>query len=235
MQVALLDWDNTIHRGYTIYSLANFLLEHELVSVTLIQRFKELETQYLHKNINYAEYTERTCESFAQALAGRSYKAYKDAIAAYRPISESALFEYAYPLFELLNKYSIQTYLISGAPFDVLETYAEPFNLKGIFAFQLETQGDVLTGRVACNYGLNKERMLNHPILLSPNVVHLLSMGDAVADIPLLDNSLIPIVAGDQPLALKSSSLSLTFTAQHWDLSLLEERIKAWAEQPHQS
>jgi len=235
MHVALLDWDNTIHRGYTIYSLANFLLERELVPVSLIQRFKELETQYSQKSITYAEYTEQTCEAFAGALAGRSYKAYKSSIAAYRPISEAALFDYAYPLFELLNKYNIQTYLISGAPFDVLETYAEPFNLKGIFAFQLETQGDVLTGRVASNYGLNKERMLNHPILLTPDVNHLVSMGDAVADIPLLDHSLIPIIAGDQPLALQSGFRSLTFTAQHWDLALLEEQIRAWTEQPHQS
>ncbi|GGG64803.1 HAD family hydrolase [Paenibacillus radicis (ex Gao et al. 2016)] len=226
MHIALLDWDNTLHRGYTIYGLADYLMEKGIVTRELLHHFKELEQLYLTGGISYAEYTERTCESFAQGLTGCSALLYKEAVQSYRPFNEAALYEDVHALFHLLKKHNVHTYLVSGAPFDVLNTYAEEFDLRGIFAFQLEVSGDTLTGRVSSNYGLDKERILSHPLLQAPGAVHLLSMGDAVADIPLLDHSLIPIVVGKQRLALRPDSDAIHFTGEKWNLELLEERIR---------
>ncbi|GGI45587.1 hypothetical protein GCM10008018_12910 [Paenibacillus marchantiophytorum] len=222
---ALIDWDNTMHRGYTIYGLADHLHAKGIVSDRLLRVFRELEMLYLANAISYSDYTERTCESFARELAGCSAAEYREAVQTFFPVDEPAIFDKAKALFQLLNKYSIYVYLVSGAPFDVLKAYAKPFGIRGIFAFELDIQHHVLTGRVACNYGLNKERILSHPLFRSPDAIHLLSMGDAVADIPLLDNSRIPIIVGDQRLALREGSEPLNYTDNSWNLQLLEERI----------
>ncbi|MBJ6362569.1 haloacid dehalogenase-like hydrolase [Paenibacillus sp. GCM10012307] len=232
MHYALIDWDNTLHRGYTIYGLADHLVEQQLVSGQLLLVFKELEHQYLAGTLPYADYTERTCASFAKALAGCSFADYVDAVRSYRPLNEAGLFPDAYRLFQLLNKYGIRTYLVSGAPLDLLETYRDQLGLRDIFAFQLKTAHGRITGQVAQNYGLNKERILRHASFQSLDSVHLLSMGDAVADIPLLNNSLIPIVVGKHDLTLRPELTPIRFTRQEWNLELVEERIRQVIEQP---
>ncbi|BBH23281.1 hypothetical protein Back11_46260 [Paenibacillus baekrokdamisoli] len=228
MHYALIDWDNTIHRGYTIYGLAGHLLAKGLVSPGLLHTFKELETLYQTKAITYAVYTERTCESFAQELAGRSAAEYRSAVQAFLPIDEPAIFESAYPLFDLLKKYGVAIYFVSGAPFDVLEAYAERFGIRGVFAFELEIENHILTGKVVCNYGVNKDRILHHPLFKTPHATHLLSMGDAVADIPLLNNSLLSIVVGEQHLALRDGLEVMNYTEKPWNLQWLEEKIMSW-------
>ncbi|MBB6670394.1 HAD family hydrolase [Cohnella nanjingensis] len=220
MRYALIDWDNTIRRGYTIYGLTDYLIAHGAVPPRLLEKFEVLKIAYRAGAISYAVYTERTCEAFAAAMAGYPADDYRRRVAAYLPQNESAISPDADALFGLLRRYEVDVYLVSGAPADVLRAYAGRFGLRGVFGFELEEDGEgLLTGRVACNYGLDKARALHDPLLNVPGAVHLLGMGDADADLPLLDGARIPIVAGDGALALRFSH------DRPWDLGRLEEQL----------
>jgi len=52
-----------------------------------------------------------------------------------------------------------------------------------------------------------------------------LSMGDADADIPLLNRARIPIVVGGSSVRLRDGADPLHFAESLWDLKRLEERI----------
>jgi len=223
---ALIDWDNTISRGYTIYRLTDYLLDEGAVPESLIREFDRLRITYRLGDLAYSVYTERTCETFAAALAGCSADAYRQAVSAFLPRNEHALIEDAEALFDLLRRYGIAVYLVSGAPSDVLRAYARRFGIRGLFGFELEESATgILTGRVVCNYGLDKERALDRPIFRDPGAIHLLSMGDADADVPLLNRARIPIVAGGSSLRLRDGADPLHFAESPWDLKRLEERI----------
>jgi phosphoserine phosphatase len=227
MLYALIDWDNTIHQGYTIYGLADHLLERGIITEQLLISFRKLEKLYWDKEISYATYTDRTCQAFAHALRGCSTTHYFAAIESYRTINKDNIYKHAQHLFQLLEKYHIHPYLVSGAPYDVLRTYTDQFGLKDIFAFQLEMNNNRITGKISCNYGFNKEQILTHSRFQGSEAIHLLTMGDAVADIPLLNNSLIPIVVGKEELALRVGHKKIHFTHdEKWNLQLLEARIK---------
>ncbi|SFB49770.1 Phosphoserine phosphatase [Cohnella sp. OV330] len=225
MRYALLDWDNTIHRGYTIYGLTDHLAEKGIVADDIHPILERIKEAYRLQEISYADYTLRTCEAFAEALAGCSLEAYRAAVASFALEDERHLFDEAAALFALLRRYRIEVYLVSGAPAEVLRVYAERLGFSGLFGFELEEQDGMLTGRVACNYGVDKARVLRMPAFQAPSSVHALSMGDAVADIPLLDHSEVSIVVGDGKLALREDARPLRFGDGGWDIRELEELL----------
>ncbi|WP_158629973.1 HAD family phosphatase [Cohnella sp. AR92] len=225
MRYALIDWDNTLHRGYTIYGLTDHLLKEGLAGEAILAEFERLRESYKAKEIAYAEYTIRTCEAFAAALEGVPSVDYRACVSTFVPADEPFLFEDVIPVLELLHRYEIEIYLVSGAPAEVLRAYGERLGIKGIFAFELEEREGRLTGRVECNYGAEKERILRHPLFRAPGAIHAVSMGDAVADVPLLDNSLVPIIVGGGGLELRAGSAPLRFFDREWDLAGLERRL----------
>lgn len=227
MRYALIDWDNTIHRGYTIYGLADHLVAEGLVDERVRSAFMRLRSAYKTEAIDYADYTIQTCEAFAAALEGRSLEAYRTCVAAYVHAGKPGLFEDAPALFELLHRYRIGVYLVSGAPAELLRAYRDRLGISDIFAFELEEREGLLTGKVACNYGVDKGRVLRNPLFLAPENVHVLSMGDAVADVPLLDNGIVPIIVGENALGVRPEAEPLRFLNEEWDLEELERRLAA--------
>ncbi|MDI4649088.1 HAD family hydrolase [Cohnella hashimotonis] len=225
MRYALLDWDNTIHRGYTIYGLTDHLVEKGIVADGIHPILERIKEAYRLQEISYADYTLQTCETFAEALAGCSLEAYRACVASF--VSENArhLFNETEPLFALLRRYQIEVYLVSGAPAEVLRVYAERFGFSGLFGFELEERDGRLTGQVACNYGVDKARVLQLPTFQAPGAVHVLSMGDAVADIPLLDHSRFAVIVGEGRLVLRDGVRVLRFWGEKWDLTLLERKL----------
>ncbi|MBB3114614.1 phosphoserine phosphatase [Paenibacillus phyllosphaerae] len=222
MRVALIDWDNTTHQGYTIYGLADHLLSEGIVSIQLLHKFEQLKAAYAVGQISYYDYTEQTCAAFADQLAGTPLPRYQEAIRSFLPKNERALFPKVDALFEMLHRYDIAVYLVSGAPYDVLNCYRARFGIQGIFGFKLGKANGMLTGNVASNYGINKQSVLRQPWFNRPDNVHLISIGDAIADIPLLNNAIIPIIVGHEQLALRHPAQALRFSDVHWDLEQLE-------------
>ncbi|MFD2329086.1 HAD family hydrolase [Cohnella sp. GCM10020058] len=225
MRYALLDWDNTIHRGYTIYGLTDHLVEKGIVAYGIHPILERIKEAYRLQEISYADYTLQTCETFAEALAGCSLEAYRAGVASF--VSENArhLFDEAEPLFTLLRRYQIEVYLVSGAPAEVLRAYAERFGFSGLFGFELEERDGTLTGKVACNYGVDKARVLQLPTFQAPGAVHVLSMGDAVADVPLLDHGRVAVIVGEGRLALRMGARALRFGEKDWNLETMEKHL----------
>ncbi|WP_138754517.1 HAD family hydrolase [Paenibacillus sinopodophylli] len=227
MRYALIDWDNTIHQGYTIYGLTDYLVKQGLVNETLTETFEQLKLAYHAEQITYADYTLQTCEAFANALAGCELERYRTCVSSYLTVNETSLFPDASLLFKLLKQLEIDVYLVSGAPAEVLRDYAAKFEIKGIYGFELAEQDGRLTGQVASNYGVDKDRVLLLPPFQASASLHLLSAGDAVADIPLLENARVPIIVGEGRFTLKESISPLRFSKQTWDLDQLEQRLRA--------
>ncbi|MHA7966977.1 haloacid dehalogenase-like hydrolase [Paenibacillus sp. CAU 1782] len=137
------------------------------------------------------------------------------------------LFADAALLFKRLRQMEIEVFLVSGAPAEVLRGYVEKLGIKGIYGFELEEREGRLTGGVACNYGVDKDRALLLPPFQASACIHLHSMGDAVADIPLLENARVPVIVGENRLKLREGLKPLRFASQPWDLDQLEHRLVA--------
>ena len=68
---ALFDWDNTIRRGYTLYSWVEYLHQCNITSIHLQKKLEILKQQYIKSEITHDQYANKACAEYAKDLAGK--------------------------------------------------------------------------------------------------------------------------------------------------------------------
>ena len=194
---ALFDWDNTIRRGYTLYSWVEYLHQCNITSIHLQKKLEILKQQYIKSEITHDQYANKACAEYAKDLAGKKVNEIRQLMDVYIKRDRKSLFPEMCKLLKELSKRDIDIIVISGAPFRILEQYKQEFNLKKIYAFQEEIAKGKFTGKVASNYGFDKSKKVQE-LIEQYGTNPYLAFGDSQSDIPLLDNSDYPICVGDR-------------------------------------
>lgn len=185
MRYALFDWDNTIRKGYTLFSWMDYLLSVNVISRSTQSHMKIIQNEYAQGIISHDQYAEKACEAYAAAMQGVSVDLRDDYIRKYMELDKKAIFPFAESLFTYLYNCNIKTIVISGAPSCIIEEYADRFHLYGILAFCEQSCGGFLTGRVSYNFGTNKDKTL-YMVQNRMGGWPLFSFGDSSSDVPLL-------------------------------------------------
>ena len=90
---ALFDWDNTVRKGYTLYSWVDYLCD-----------LNKIEQKYKSGLITHDEYAREACELYSCVLKGVSRKKINDLANEYVKIDEQYIYNGIKKIFELLNQ-----------------------------------------------------------------------------------------------------------------------------------
>ncbi len=188
MAYAVFDWDNTIRKGFTLFSWMDFLYREKILDTKVRNSIASVQIQYAKKQINHDEYAKKTCEIYSSAMKGISKDIRNRLIKSYMPYDKQSLMPFSQTLFEYLYSYNIKPIIISGAPRYILDKYKNMFRLDDIFAFSEEYSKGLCTGNVDYNYGMDKGKTIENLYKVF-GMKPLVSFGDSYSDIPLFEMS----------------------------------------------
>lgn len=184
MAYAVFDWDNTIRKGFTLFSWMDFLYEKKILDTTIRNDIFSIQDQYAKKVINHDEYAKKSCEIYSSAMRGVSREIQSGLVKSYIQYDKQCLMPFSQALFEYMSDHNIRPVIISGAPQYILEEYKDMFGLSNIFAFSEEYVEGLCTGRVAYNYGVNKRKTVEKTYKAF-GMRPIAGFGDSYSDIPL--------------------------------------------------
>ena len=194
---ALFDWDNTVRKGYTLFSWINYLCEKQIISSSIIPSLEQIKSNYNNNTISHDQYAEFACSLFAKSLTGKNKKSLENLLPDYIEKYDSTYFFKGIDLvFDLLYSKKIDIIIISGAPSFVLRQYQERFHINSIFGFEEEVIDESYTGRVLTNYGFNKAEKIND-LCMTYNSLPYIAFGDSSSDLPMLNKATFPFCIGN--------------------------------------
>lgn len=197
---ALFDWDNTVRKGYTLYSWVDYLCECHVINPQIQDDLNKIEQKYKSGLITHDEYAREACELYSCVLKGVSRKKINDLANEYVKIDEQYIYNGIKKIFELLNQKKIDIIIISGAPTIIIGKYQKKFHFKQIYAFKEKITEGKFTGEVQYNYGFNKEKQVLK-FIDHYGTCPYMAFGDSESDIPLLKYARYPFFFGKENLS----------------------------------
>lgn len=188
MRYAVFDWDNTIRKGFTLFSWIDFLYDEGILNKKFGQKIEKIQTRYVEGKINHDEYAKIACEVYAKEMKGISEDERKELLDKYIENDKESIFSFADDIFECMYCYSIKPIVISGAPRYIVEYYAKRFGLYEIYAFSENYVDGYCDGGVNYNYGMNKKNTIEKLCKLYGDRP-IVGFGDSYSDIPIFDMS----------------------------------------------
>jgi phosphoserine phosphatase len=210
-KVALLDWDASVRKDFTIRTWVTFLnSQNELPegAVNEIQRRFHLFNQ---GKIRHDRLAGEIAVNYAKYMRNHSVEKIERFSSLYVLEDEKYLHSFSIVLFEKLKEKDIDIIVVSGAPVEILNQYKEKFSLKEVFGLELDVKNGAYTGEIKLNPGLRKvkQRIVNK-ITKSPDNKIILAVGNSESDIPLFRASSLSIVIDNPFLKSKSKVLYLS-------------------------
>jgi phosphoserine phosphatase len=186
-RIALLDWDNSLHAGFTMSPWLHALARDER-EVDVARRFDAALAAYEAGTMAYDAFAGLAETLYTGLADGRSVAEVR-AIAD-RFVRDDPLRPGTPQLVDALLAAGIRPVLISGAPIEVLSAHAAAlgFAPRDVTGWQLEQRGDVYVGRLASGntaQGGAKAALVDRLVAAGDQVV--LGVGDSPADRPLVD------------------------------------------------
>jgi phosphoserine phosphatase len=186
-RIALLDWDNSLHDGYTMGPWLHALARDER-EADVARRFDAALAAYEAGTMAYDAFAGLAETLYTGLADGRSVAEVR-AIAE-RFVRDDPLRPGTPQLVDALLAAGIRPVLISGAPIEVLSAHAAAlgFAARDVTGWQLEQRGDVYVGRLASGntaQGGAKATLVEQRVAGGDQVM--LGLGDSPADRPLVD------------------------------------------------
>ncbi|MEO5378153.1 MAG: haloacid dehalogenase-like hydrolase [Magnetococcus sp. DMHC-6] len=229
--IALLDWDGTMRRGYTMESWLAFLEQQSRAATGTHALFRQLYNNHKQGNLGYDAFLDSAAQLYAQQLQGSSQKEILALANHYWEQDRPHLFDFASKLLDHLSHCGFQIILISGAPAEVLNLYAQgeyfskdqrPVWFMEIVALEMEIDNGIFTGRIAANPGtLHGKREAVAQVLAnkSGDVIRL-GAGNSNSDQPLLDSARLALIVDNTTLTHQNA---LRLHTDHVDFAKLEK------------
>lgn len=185
MDYALLDWDNTLRRGYTLFTWIDYLIDMGIVAGVFRKEVDYYIDQYLKEEISHDELARNACEVFAKSIKGMRKSVLEQQIKGYLCEDKVELYGFTKEIFKVLNDNKILPIIVSGAPSDILNNYRNEFNIYKVYGFVAEEENGKFSGRVLYNYGYNKNKKVEE-ICREMGKMPKLAFGDSISDFEML-------------------------------------------------
>ena len=184
VRYALLDWDNTLRKGFTIISWTKYLCDQKVIREETYDKLLRQFKLHKAKEISYEQLATSTTEVYAQALVGVDFNSIEN-LAHNFYLEDTDVFSYTNKLFDLFKKKKIESVIISGSPKIVLSQYVKRFGISEIYGMDIEVIDGRYTGVVKQDYGAEKVQIVKQ-ICHNRHNTPLISFGDSATDDPLL-------------------------------------------------
>lgn len=185
--LALLDWDGTLRKGYVLFDWVGHLVSKEIVAKEAHSQLTSLLFEYQNSKLSYRDLVINTANIYSVALRGTQEQLVSSLASDFVQHDRKHLFEFTIPLLSHLQARNISICIISGAPQSILVKYANLLPIDAVFGLSLETDArGIYTGAILENHGLyeTKQKVTEN---LTKNHQHVvLAIGNSKSDLPLL-------------------------------------------------
>lgn len=188
MKYAVFDWDNTIRRGYTLFSWMDYLYDKKILNRNVRKKMRKVQESYSSGRINHDDYAEQACAVYAESMKGISQNAVNAYVEDYMRLDVNNIFPFAKGIFRTMRKHNVKSVIVSGAPNSIIEQYRDMFGLESVYAFSESYENGFCTGKVSCNYGLDKGKTIDKLCKLYGEKPFI-GFGDSYSDIPIFELS----------------------------------------------
>ena len=192
--LALLDWDGTLRKGYTIVPWVHHLTRAGVLAGTCNADLSDLFQRYGAGEISHDELARLTARVYAQHLRGQRRAMIKVQARRFVREDQSKLFRFSRDLLVGLRALKIRPVIISGAPIEILDAYREVLDLEEVYGLELGVLRGQFTGEVRRNPGMARVKQhIVRIIARAPRSQVRVAMGDPPSDEPLLRAAQVPI------------------------------------------
>lgn len=200
-RIALVDWDGTIRKGFTIKEWCSFLVQlYGERHLNLTKAIDDLFSSYQNQGISHDQLAVETAQAYATFVAGLPTEELKYQALRFATEDSGNLFTYASGVFELLRAFNIKSFVVSGCPSIILECYKSIMDFDDFFGLCLAQENERYTGRVESNPGVSIQKKRIVTDILLPNSSAEVAFGNSVSDMPLFDMSAINVIVNNKDL-----------------------------------
>ncbi|OGP66105.1 MAG: hypothetical protein A2169_15885 [Deltaproteobacteria bacterium RBG_13_47_9] len=196
--IALVDWDGTVRRDFTIRSWMKYLHSIGSFSRDVVSDIESQFLLYLEGKIPYEDLAKSSAEIYARSVEGMPVEMLRGAAHAFLESDISNLLDLPVQLLSELRSRNIEPVIVSGAPCEVLTEYKGFLNLRNIFCLQLAIEGSVFNGEVDTNPGISSvKHEIVRQLLLETGTRIALAVGNSSSDEPLFNAADLTVIVGD--------------------------------------
>lgn len=185
IKYAVLDWDNTLRKGFTITSWMEYLYAKEIVSDEHYRDFLSQFELYNKHVLGYYQLSDNTTAIYAKAIAGKNALDIENA-GRYFCTCDCAVFPFVSRLFHSFRINGIKIIIISGTPQMLLEHYSGLLGIDEVYGLVVEVKEGYYTGVVEKDYGAYKSEIIKE-ICAAKGGNPVFALGDSIADEPLIN------------------------------------------------
>lgn len=201
LDVALIDWDNSLRDGWIIVDWAHDLARNRILPEQTARDLESTLRSYLAHTIPYSTMAEQMPSTLAGGLAGARVD---DVVASAERFVEGdpvGLRPFASPLLEHLRAQSVCAIIVSGAPQEVLDAAVARYEFGDAFGTTLTQRDGRYVGTVDANRATGDGKRAILSDLLKRGMRVTLAVGDSDSDLPLLEQAALPVVVDNDQLA----------------------------------
>ena len=190
--IAVVDWDGTFRRGFTILDWVHFVSLHRHFEPSVATELDTLYQDYQRHLIVYESFATQAASLYSQGLKGLPCKITRN-LAAQFVLEDRSLFGFAKPVFNTLLNHGLGIVVVSGAPEVVLEVYRHKYLLLEVFGLKTTVSDDEWTGEVQENPATSSTK--RHQVeALRERYEIVVGIGNTESDRPLLNAARLPIL-----------------------------------------
>ena len=209
-RVALLDWDNTLHHGWTLEPWVRFLVDRGQAPKQLAVDGEQLTRDYLEGRLDgHSDLAHRANTLYAAAAAGW---ATADVAALVEPYLDEVDRPLVYPFVPALLAWlvdrGIEPVVVTGAPTELVAAYVDAAGGR-VIGLRLAQADGRYTGAIARNPGTATEKARAVAEVVAGGGEVVLGAGDSESDLPLLQAAPRQLVVANPDLALAFPGTSL--------------------------
>lgn len=198
-RVALLDWDDSLHRGLTLRDWAHYLGNRELLPEAIVEAIEDRYAAYDQGDLPYRRLATETPELYARGLEGVRQAELQACARSYVEQDIRNLFPFARALLASLSDRKIEPFIISGSPIETLVIHQEQLPISRLWGITVAVRDGLYTGELE----LNPAEQTAKDDVISTAVEGarvMLAVGDSEADIPMLEMAEARIVVDNADL-----------------------------------
>jgi len=223
-KLALIDWDGTMRKNFTIIDWIEFLVKNNKnKNINILKTINTYFLEYKNKIITHDKLAEIVAIEYANYICGMKEKYIEDMAHKFLLKDKFNLFAYTTELFEYLATKNIKPIIISGCPLIILNSYNNFIKVDSIFGLNIATENGYYTNKVLINPGMSKvkETIVNKLNLVNKKAY--VAFGNSTSDIPLFNNSMINIVINNNQLSLHSQNKQVLINNENTAMNIIKK------------
>jgi phosphoserine phosphatase len=203
-KIAILDWDGTLRRGFTIADWCKYLCGRGLLRLVVLEQLGTQFEAYSTGTMSHDELAFASAEIVANGLRGLSVEEVAAATKGFIDTDQGSIFRFGIDALSNLAQLGYSAYLVSGAPGSVVKSYTFPVELPLDFhCLEFISASGIYTGGLVSNPGISsiKKTIVDDIMSHIEKGRFVVAVGNSESDLPLFQYADVGLVIDNKDLS----------------------------------